>query len=151
MSMCSACCGPVCSAMFLFRTCVTDLSNFIGVRGHLQTKNFTLNVIVTLIFYPPPLLNVKLHMIKLTFRTLGGDPGMPFWPLRRLRTTSLHLHAICAHAIEISKINVMLICQRPPPPFSVTMTLSVKILVCRCPLMGCPYLPALWKSGWNPA
>ena len=43
------------------------------------------------------------------------------------------LISFCAHAIEISKINVMLICQRPPP-FSVTMTLSVKILVCRCPL-----------------
>ena len=44
------------------------------------------------------------------------------------------LISFCARAIEISKINVMFICQRPPPPFSVTMTLSVKILVCRCPL-----------------
>ena len=77
-------------------TSMHQISPLQQIRGHLQTKNFTLNVIVTLRFYPPPppLLNVKLHMIKLTFHTLGVDPGMPFWPLRRLRTTSLHLHAI---------------------------------------------------------
>ena len=96
----------------------------ISIRGHLQTKNFTLNVKDFTPPSPPP--SLTSNYIKLTFLTLGGDPGMPFWPLRKLRTTSLHLHA-----------NVMLICQRPPPPpphFSVTMTLSVKILVCRCPL-----------------
>ena len=107
------------------------------LRGHLQTIVCMLNVIVTLLPDPPPPLLLTSHFVNLLKISNYVPKARAKYSslLTKCIANMLELHLFFA-SFPFCCIRMKLLTSRPRPPhpLSVTMTLSVQIIVWRCPL-----------------
>ena len=112
-------------------------TKYLRLRGHLQTIVCMLNVIVTLLPDPPPPLLLTSHFVNLLKISNYVPKARAKYSslLTKCIANMLELHLFFA-SFPFCCIRMKLLTSRPRPPhpLSVTMTLSIQIIVWRCPL-----------------